>query len=62
MCSHSFGFIAFLYTKIMSYETGKDIDEPDIDELAAQIRSGARSFLLTEYAYLSVFVLAHDVV
>ena len=30
----------------------------DIDTLAAQIRSGAKSFLATEYSYLAVFVLA----
>ena len=54
----SFVFIGFLYTKIFSYATGKDIGVPAIDSLSAQIRSGASSFLMTEYKFLSVFVLA----
>ena len=37
----SFLFIFFLYTKIWSYSTGKDIGVPAIDSLSAQIRSGA---------------------
>ena len=49
-------FIIFLYAKIWSYKTGKDINEPLIDELAAQIKTGARAFLITEYSYLTVFV------
>jgi H(+)-translocating pyrophosphatase len=54
----AFVFIFFLYTKIWGYKTGKDIGEPLIDELSAQIKSGAISFLQTEYSYLTVFVLA----
>jgi len=54
----SFLFIFFLYTKIWSYKTGKDIGEPRIDELSLQVKSGAISFLKTEYAYLTVFVLS----
>merc|ERR1719149_354323 len=54
----AFVFILFLYTKIWGYKTGKDIGEPLIDELSLQIKSGASSFLTTEYSYLTVFVLA----
>jgi len=54
----AFLFIFFLYCKIWSYQIGKDINVPEIDELSAQIRSGARSFLATEYSYLTVFVIA----
>ena len=54
----AFFFIFFLYTKIWSYAIGKDIGVPHIDDLAAQIRSGAASFLTTEYKFLSVFVVA----
>ena len=56
--SVSFLFIFFLYTKIWSYKTGVDIGVPAIDELALQIKSGARSFLATEYCYLTMFVIA----
>ena len=48
----SFVFIFFLYTKIWTYKTGTDIGVPAIDTLAAQIKSGARSFLATEYVGL----------
>jgi H(+)-translocating pyrophosphatase len=54
----AFVFIGYLYTKIMSYPIGKDIGVPAIDSLSAQIRSGASSFLATEYKYLSFFVIA----
>ena len=54
----SFVFILYLYTKIWSYKTGKDIGVPAIDELSAQIRAGAKAFLVTEYSFLAVFVLA----
>jgi len=49
-------FIIFLYTKIWSYKIGKDIDEPMIDELSAQIKSGSVKFLQTEYTFLTIFV------
>jgi len=52
----SFVFIIFLYTKIWSYKTGKDIDEPMIDELSLQIKSGSIKFLQTEYFFLTIFV------
>merc|ERR1719359_1894104 len=52
----SFVFIFFLYTKIWKYATGADIGVPQIDELSAQIKTGAKSFLVTEYTYLTVFV------
>ena len=54
----AFIFIFFLYTKIWSYKVGKDINEELIDSLAAQIKSGAQSFLVTEYSYLTIFVFA----
>ena len=54
----SFVFILYLYTKIWSYKTGKDIGVPAIDELSGQIRAGAKAFLVTEYSFLAVFVLA----
>jgi len=54
----AFLFIGYLYAKILSYPVGKDIGVPAIDELALQIRSGATSFLATEYKFLTVFVLA----
>ena len=54
----SFIFIFFLYTKIWSYKIGADIGEERIDILAAQIKSGAQSFLATEYCYLTMFVFA----
>jgi len=52
----SFVFIGFLYIKLGGYKTGKDINAPLIDELSAQIKSGAIKFLQTEYSYLCVFV------
>ena len=54
----AFIFIFYLYTKIWSYPIGKDIGHPAIDDLAAQIRNGAKAFLVTEYSFLTVFVLA----
>jgi H(+)-translocating pyrophosphatase len=54
----SFIFIFFLYTKIWSYKIGKDIGEPDIDRLSAQIKQGSVEFLKTEYTFLAYFVLA----
>ena len=45
----AFVFIFFLYTKLWSAKTGKDIDEEKIDELSLQIKSGAIQFLKTEY-------------
>jgi H(+)-translocating pyrophosphatase len=54
----SFIFISFLYTKIASYKVGKDIGKPRIDELAAEIKEGAKAFLQTEYSFLAWFVVA----
>jgi len=54
----SFLFIIFLYSKIGSFKTGRDIGQGRIDELSLQIKSGAKSFLKTEYSFLVVFVLA----
>lgn len=54
----SFLFIFYLYTKIWNYPTGADIGEPMIDALAEKIKSGAKSFLATEYTYLTMFVIA----
>jgi len=54
----AFAFIAFLYTKIRSYPVGVDIDEPMIDELSAQIKTGSIKFLQTEYLFLAIFVVA----
>ena len=45
----AFVFIFFLYTKLWSAKTGKDIDEEKVDELSLQIKSGAIQFLKTEY-------------
>lgn len=53
----AFVFIFYLYTKIWSYPTGKDIGVPAIDDLALQIRNGAKAFLVTEYTFLAGFVL-----
>ena len=52
----AFVFIFFLYTKLWSAKTGKDIDEEKIDELSLQIKSGAIQFLKTEYYFLTFFV------
>jgi len=54
----AFVFIFFLYTKIWRYKIGADIGEPQIDVLSQQIKSGAVNFLVTEYSYLTAFVLA----
>jgi len=54
----AFLFIGFLYTRIAKFPTGKDIDEEKIDILSKQIKNGSKAFLITEYSYLIVFVLA----
>jgi len=54
----AFVFIFFLYTKIWTYKTGADIGEELIDTLSTQIKSGAQAFLVAEYSYLAMFVLA----
>jgi len=58
----AFLFIAFLYTRIYSFKTGKDIGETMIDDLACKIKSGAVSFLITEYKFLACFVIALAIV
>jgi H(+)-translocating pyrophosphatase len=58
----AFVFIAYLYTRMTSFKTGKDIGIPRIDELSKQIKDGAIAFLKTEYAYLAVFVCTLAVV
>merc|ERR1719217_1009198 len=40
------------------FKIGADIGKPDIDVLAAQIKSGAIMFLKTEYFYLTFFVIS----
>jgi H(+)-translocating pyrophosphatase len=54
----AFLFIGYLYTRIASFPTGKDIQEPKIDELSLQIKQGSKAFLKTEYKFLTVFVVA----
>jgi len=54
----SFAFIMYLYTRIFSFKTGKDIGEPRVDFLSQQIKSGSIKFLQTEYYYLTIFVLS----
>merc|ERR1719162_2728128 len=54
----AFVFIAFLYTKLAKFETGTDIGVPVLDELSAQVKSGAIAFLKEEYTYLCMFVVA----
>jgi len=53
-----FLFIGFLYTRLATFATGTDIGVPLLDELSLQIKSGAMSFLKTEYKYLTIFVAA----
>lgn len=54
----AFVFIFYLYTKLWSFPTGKDINDDLIDKLSAQIKSGSVKFLVTEYFYLTLFVLS----
>ena len=54
--SVSFVFIGYLYTKLATYKKGRDIGCARIDELSAEIKTGAKEFLVTEYSYLVVFV------
>merc|ERR1719171_3156729 len=49
-------FTLFLYKSLKSRKTGKAIERPLIDELAAQVKEGAKAFLKEEYKFLSVFV------
>ena len=53
-----FLFIGFLYTRLATFSTGTDIGVPVLDELSLQVKSGAMSFLKTEYKYLTIFVVA----
>jgi H(+)-translocating pyrophosphatase len=52
----AFLFIGYLYTKLATFDTGATIGHPVVDELSAQVKSGAKAFLKTEYSYLCVFV------
>lgn len=55
-------FIVYLQSKIKKQPVGKDINIPQLDVLAAQVKSGSRAFLTIEYKYLSVFVLCLGIV
>ena len=37
------------YRRLIKKPTGKDIDKPEIDELAACVKNGAKAFLKEEY-------------
>jgi len=52
----AFAFIGYLYTLLGAFKTGTDVGEPAIDALAKQIKTGAQTFLMTEYTYLAYFV------
>ena len=54
----AFLFIGYLYTRLANFDKGVDIGQPIVDELSAQVKSGAIAFLKTEYSYLCVFVAA----
>merc|ERR1719367_443834 len=43
--------------KLNERPTGASIEKPIIDELAQQVKSGAKAFLKAEYTYLAVFVI-----
>mmetsp|Transcript_36659 Transcript_36659/g.119257 ORF Transcript_36659/g.119257 Transcript_36659/m.119257 type:complete len:922 (+) Transcript_36659:43-2808(+) len=53
----AFLFIAYLYVRIDAFPTGAEVGLARVDELSLKIKSGARQFLETEYAYLAVFVV-----
>lgn len=55
-------FNVFLYKRLMSKKTGKDVDQALVDELAAEVKEGARAFLKEEYKYLAVYVCVFAVV
>jgi len=55
-------FIFWLKKKLDSKPTGKDVGLPLIDELALQIKSGAKAFLRAEYWYLAIFVVILTIV
>ena len=52
------GMCVYLYRLISTFEQGNEV----MAKLSATIASGARSFLLTEYFYLSIFVLVISVI
>eukprot|EP00397_Hematodinium_sp_SG-2012_P005617 GEMP01005639.1.p1 GENE.GEMP01005639.1~~GEMP01005639.1.p1 ORF type:complete len:814 (+),score=126.22 GEMP01005639.1:110-2551(+) len=52
----SLGFAMYLNVKLLKNPTGKDAGIDKVDKLAAQIKSGAKSFLKVEYKYLTYFV------
>jgi len=56
------GFSVWLIQKLNAQKTGKDVGHPDIDELALQVKSGAKAFLKAEYRYLAVFVVLLTVI
>jgi H(+)-translocating pyrophosphatase len=50
-------FVAVLGKMLWNKKTGKHIDVPKLDRLAAQIHSGSLAFLKEEYKYLAVYVI-----
>lgn len=55
-------FVKWLIDVLMRQKTGKDVKIPAIDELALQVKSGAKAFLKAEYQYLAVFVIILTIV
>jgi len=49
-------FIAYLRFRLMRQKTGAEVGLPLLDELSSRVKRGAKAFLRTEYAFLSVFV------
>jgi H(+)-translocating pyrophosphatase len=50
-------FVLMQYFSLKSKKIGRDIGKPEIDDLAAQVKSGAKAFLIEEYKYLAAFVI-----
>jgi Na+/H+-translocating membrane pyrophosphatase len=55
-------FVVYLRTDLLSKKTGKDIDKPRIDYLAAKVKSGSIAFLKEEYKYLGGYVVAWAII
>mmetsp|Transcript_124651 Transcript_124651/g.248800 ORF Transcript_124651/g.248800 Transcript_124651/m.248800 type:complete len:840 (+) Transcript_124651:66-2585(+) len=55
-------FIYYLHQRLMGEKTGEAIGKPRIDELAEQVKSGAKAFLREEYKYLAVFVVGFTII
>eukprot|EP00928_Gymnodinium_smaydae_P064872 TRINITY_DN4810_c0_g3_i1.p1 TRINITY_DN4810_c0_g3~~TRINITY_DN4810_c0_g3_i1.p1 ORF type:complete len:843 (-),score=173.40 TRINITY_DN4810_c0_g3_i1:80-2518(-) len=49
-------FVLFLKRRLNRKPIGKDITQPKLDVLAAQVKSGSRAFLKEEYKFLGAFV------